>query len=135
MGPPCTHFGSLANINRRYPSFKAGYAVSEQLANFAADVALLQLESGRDFIAENLQTSKLWQLRKWRRVFKHRIVKAVYDQCMSGLTIPDSDLHGEPVLVHKSILSVASRWCLLKLLDVRCQHDLTKVPHGTIQGI
>ena len=29
MGLPCTHFGCLANINRRYPSSKAGYEVSE----------------------------------------------------------------------------------------------------------
>ena len=43
MGPPCTHFGSLSSANRKYPSFAAGYAVSEKLASFAADVAMLQL--------------------------------------------------------------------------------------------
>ena len=112
MGPPCTHFGSFSNIHCRYPSFKAGYAVSEKLANFAADVALLQLESGRDFIAEKPQASKLWHLPKWQRVLKHpRIVKAVHDQCMSGLTIPDIDFYGEPILVRKSTLFVASRRC------------------------
>ena len=135
MGPPCTHFGSLSNINRRYPSFKARYVVSEKLANFAIDVALLQLECGRDFIAENPQASKLWHLPKRQRVINlPRIVKIVYDQCMSGLTISDIDLYGEPILVRKATMFVASRWCLIKLLDRCCQHDRTKVPHGTFQG-
>ena len=135
MGPPCTHFGSLSNNNRRHPIFKAGYAVSEKLVNFAADVALLQLESGRDFIAENPQASKLWHFPKWQRVINNpRIVKTVHDQCMSVLTIPDIDFYGEPIIVRKSTMSVARRWCLINVLDVRCQHDLAKVPHGTIQG-
>ena len=53
MGPPCTHFGSFASPNSRYPGFVEGYEVSKDLADFAADIALIQLDDGRDFIAEH----------------------------------------------------------------------------------
>ena len=57
-----THVGSFANLNSRYPGFAEGYEVSKDLANFAADIALIQPYEGRDFIAENSRASKLWEL-------------------------------------------------------------------------
>ena len=62
MGPPCTHFGSFSNLNKKYPGFSEGYAVSLELAIFAAEMAWIQLINGRDFLAENPQKSKLWNL-------------------------------------------------------------------------
>ena len=135
MGPPCTHFGPLSNINKRYASFQDGYEVSVVLADFAAQLAHLQLSAWRDFIAENPQSSNIWNLPSWQKVLKHpRTVVTVHDQCMSGLKIPDRHNNGTPILCRKSTKFVASRWCLIKLLDQRCDHDLTREPHGRIEG-
>jgi hypothetical protein len=53
MGPPCTHFGSFSNLNKKYPGFAEGHAISLELAIFAAEMAWIQLTNGRDFQTEN----------------------------------------------------------------------------------
>ncbi len=59
------------------------------LANVAADIALFQLEEGRDFISENPLRSAMWRDTRWADVLKHpRVVRAVLDQCMVGLVDP-----------------------------------------------
>ena len=135
MGPPCTHFGSFSNLNCRFPWYEKGLAISTELANFAARVCILQLDNNRDFIAENPQASKIWQLPLWQQVFDHERTQWVdHDQCMSGLTIPDRHNEGKPILCRKTTRFVASQWCLISLLNVRCNHDIQKQPHGKIEG-
>ena len=135
MGPPCTHFGPFANLNWKYPSFAAGYPISEELASFAAQLAHIQLKNGRDFIAKNHATSKLWNLSCWERIRNHpRVVEVIHDQCMSGLTIPDIHKNGKPILCRKATRFVASRRCLVAALDQRCNHDKKRFPHGVIEG-
>ena len=43
MGPPCTHFGSFSNINRRYEGFDTLLARSKKLADCCANIAMIQL--------------------------------------------------------------------------------------------
>ena len=57
MGPPCTQFGPLSNCNSKYPDLQEKLNHSIELANFAAKLAMLQLNSCHDFIAEMPQTS------------------------------------------------------------------------------
>ena len=103
MGPPCTHFGSFSHLNKKHPGFEEKYEVSKDLADFAARLAMIQLEAGRDFLTENPQGSQLWKLPSWQKVLAHpRTVSVIHDQCMSGLTIPDRHNDGKPILVTKS---------------------------------
>ena len=109
--------------------------VRTELSNFAARLCILQLDNGRDFIADNPQASKIWQLPLWQQVFDHeRTVWVDHDQCMSGLTVPDIHASGKPIRFRKTTKSVASRWCLISLLNSRCNRDLKKQPHGRIEG-
>ena len=57
-----THFRSFANLNYRYSGVFEVYGVSNDLADFGVDIALIPFHDGRDFIAENQQASKLWKL-------------------------------------------------------------------------
>ena len=53
MGPPCTHVGSFSNLNKKYLGFVQGYAISLELAIFAAEMAWIQMTNSRDFLADN----------------------------------------------------------------------------------
>ena len=51
---------SFSNLNKRHPGFEEKYEVSVELADFAAEIALIQLNSNRDFLADNPQGSNIW---------------------------------------------------------------------------
>ena len=44
MGPACTHFGPLSNLNIKYQDFQEKLNHSIELANFARKLAMLQLD-------------------------------------------------------------------------------------------
>ena len=101
--PPCTHVGSFANLNSRYPGVSEGHEARNDLADFATDIALIQLHELRDFIAENPQACKCWKLVARQKVLSHnRNVPFFRDWCMSGFTIPDMHNDGIPILARKS---------------------------------
>ena len=74
--PPCTAFGSWAKLNKqRAPeAWALSMAIGKPLANLLAYVALWQLDSDRDFIVENPQSSELWDLPLWQKILNHASV-------------------------------------------------------------
>ena len=77
---------------------------------------MMQMESGRHFIAERPQGSDMWSMPVWRRIADIGVARALVNQCMAGLLGPKSGL-----LIMKPTQSLASDEALVAYLhDLRC---------------
>lgn len=102
MGPPCTAFSGWARYNMIHASeaWSKSYATGYPLAILSAQIAKLQLDAGRHFLAENPWSSTIWYLPAWQAIL-HRCYVAYCEQCAFGLF----DAAGEPTLKPTAFVS------------------------------
>ncbi len=120
MGPPCTAFGSWANLNAviNPEAHAQNLRIGIPLANLAARLAWIQLNNGRHFLAENPWASALWKLPSWQRLLLDARVHWTYvDQCQYNLV----DMDGNPTM--KPTAFVGSDEKMLDELHRVCPKD------------
>ena len=90
MAPPCTPFGPWASFNSLMnpQSYAESLRLCKPLARLAGDTALHQLQQHNplcDFLNEQPDPSRLYEVDPWPRVLNHpRVVSRVIDQCATG---------------------------------------------------
>ena len=132
MGPPCTAFSGWAryNMTHAFEAWSRSYAIGYPLALLSAQVAKLQLKSGRHFLTENPWSSTIWFLPTWQEILPQCHV-AYCEQCVFDLC----DAAGEPTL--KPTAFVASCEILVERLRQECngRHARHAPLQGTLYGM
>ena len=102
--------------------------ISVPLGELGAQVAEYQLSRGLHFIAENPQSSELWELPTWLKLLQRSdVVSCIVHQCMAGLRDPENKLR-----VKKPTRFVASDEILVKnLRPLWCRGNH---PHSQLEG-
>ena len=101
MGTPCTVFACWSGINRvKYPDqYAIARPIGEQLAKFAAEVAMIQLNERGRFLIENPAGSEMFQLPCFKKLWEtQRVVSINVPQCALGLRVYD-----EPILKNTTL--------------------------------
>ena len=87
MATICGPYGPMGQVNEHlYPkAWRRSLEIAMPLAMFCGQVALRQLEDGRDFFNEQPHPSKLYLVEPWPTVRQHpRTCMEVIDQCQTG---------------------------------------------------
>ena len=126
MGPPCTAFANWSRLNRviNALSWRKAHADGKRLADFAVEVAFLQLDGHRHFLIENPRGSDIFKLRSFQRLWRtRRCFSMNIPQCALGLVVC-----GEPILKWTTLW--ASSPLLLKPFEgLKCTHS----SHGLLR--
>ena len=130
IATPCTGLKGWSGINRikNHETWLKSRSVSIPLGELGADVAIFQLQQGKEFLSENPLGSDLYHLEGWKKVAKHpRTMMLRVDMCAAGLIDQETKL---------SILKASEIWYSNErfaesLYDLRCTQDHE---HATLQG-
>ena len=132
VSPPCDALGPISRLNRvvNPESWAISRRKGETLASLCADIASLQVESGRHYIVEQPLGSDLFRLPKWKSLsLRPGHVECVIDQCMVGLRSPTSP----PMHVKKPTCLWASHEILVRRLrGKRCNG---RRPHAGVSSL
>ena len=86
VSPPCTAF-SIANQGEIDPQTLAG---AIEMVRFSMDICEMQHRAGRQFIFEQPQSSRAWNLDEVVKMGYHEgVVRTTFHQCMYGLRAQD----------------------------------------------
>ena len=128
MGPPCTAFSNWSHLNRvtNYETWKRSHVKGKVLADFAAEIALLQLQYNRHFIIENPAGSEIFSLPSFKRLYDTKCIAAInFPQCALGLRV-----HGD--LIYKYTTLWTSPPILVEpFIGLKCTHGHQ---HGKLEG-
>ena len=124
IATPCTGLKGWSAINRvkNHATWLKSRATSIPLGELGSEVALFQLEGGREFLSENPLGSDLYHLDGWRTVAKHpRTMSMRVDMCAAGLKDPETKM---------PILKASEIWCsnvlfAESLSDLRCPRTVS----------
>ena len=95
IATPCTGLSGFSGINRllRPDVWLDSREVSVPLGELGAQVAEYQIDHQAHFIAENPQSSELWELPTWQKLLERAdVVSCIVHQCMAGLRDPENKL-------------------------------------------
>ena len=127
MGPPCTAFANWSCLNRvlHHQSWLKTRKAGKQLAEFAAELAHLQLEGRRRFLIENPRGSELFKLPAFAALWATgKVYQIHFPRCALGLRVD-----GELILKWTTLWS-SSTDLLRHFGGLRCTHK----SHGVLMG-
>ena len=114
VSPPCTAF-SIANQGEIEPQVLAG---AVEMIRFSMEICELQHKAGRQFIFEQPQSSRAWNLDEViNMTYREGIIRTTFHQCMYGLEARDQ-IGSAPAYKPTSILTHHS--ALAEGLQKRC---------------
>ena len=114
VSPPCTAF-SIANQGEIDPQVLAG---AVEMIRFSIEICELQHKAGRQFIFEQPQSSRAWNLDEViKMTHREGVIKSTFHQCMYGLEARDQ-LGSAPAYKPTSVLTNHS--ALSEVLQKKC---------------
>ena len=133
ISTPCTGMAGWKHINRKinYATYSENRRVSESLADFGAEVALLQLKEERHFFDEHPENSDKFDRPSWKRVLASKKVRqSTFHQCQLGLVGSKTGLP-----VKKATVVTASDASLVSPFDKLCCVGRNKcIEHERVEG-
>ena len=130
--PPCTGFGHWSCLGRYiHPGiWPKTRIIDERLAEFAALVRMLQLQTDRHFIVDNFARSELFHLSCFAAIYNiGKCVKVNVPQCALGLVVD-----GEPIC-KTTTLMVSSALLADPFRGLECTCRAHGAPEGKTGGI
>ena len=120
LSSPCTWAGGWFHLNKHFMTLedrRTKEMLTKLFINFSAELALLQLNAGKQVVFEHPPRSLAWSLPKMRQLAQ-RMYYVDLDMCCYGLRIP----HGS--LIKKSTRLLVSRQNMRTLCQ-KCPRDST----------